>query len=78
VNAANRADVRPFETFDSVESLGTLRGRLEGCLLERDTLRAQVSELLDQREALVRMLQQAMDDGAAWRRRWEEGQAHAP
>jgi hypothetical protein len=61
--------------FESVESLGTLRGRLEGCMQERDALRAQVNELMDQRETLVKMLQHAIDDGAGWRRRWEEADA---
>jgi len=77
-DAAERAYVRQFEkfelraSFDSIESLGTLRGRLEGCVLERDALRQQVLQLLDQRDSLVKLLNQAMEDGAAWRTRYRE------
>jgi hypothetical protein len=48
------------------ETASTLAGRLEAVLKERQALRTQVAELLDQRARWVRLLQLAMEDRDAW------------
>lgn len=60
------------------ETASMLAGRLEAVLNERQALRTQVAELLEQRARWVRLLQFAMQDRDAWvalaaRRRAREG-----
>jgi hypothetical protein len=61
------ADAATLSMLDREESPAVLAGRLEGCQQERNALRAQVRQLLDQRDVLVMMLQQVMAERDAAR-----------